>query len=64
MKNILFATLTIIGLLFASLLFAGPAFAKCKGTTDIAELNWESAQVSAEVLKFIIEAGYGCDVNL
>ncbi|MCH9853626.1 MAG: ABC transporter substrate-binding protein, partial [Alphaproteobacteria bacterium] len=46
------------------LLFAGPAFAKCKGTTDIAELNWESAQVSAEVLKFIIEAGYGCDVNL
>ncbi len=58
MKKILFATLTTITLLFAS-----PAFAKCNGTTNIAELNWESAQVSAEIFKFIIEAGYDCEVD-
>ncbi len=58
MKKILFATLTTI-----TLLFANPAFAKCKGTTNIAELNWASAQVTAEVFRFIIETGYGCEVE-
>ena len=59
MKKILFATLTTIGLLFA-----GPALAKCKGTTDIAEMSWGSGQVVAEILGFIIETGYGCEVQL
>ncbi|MCH9845580.1 MAG: ABC transporter substrate-binding protein, partial [Alphaproteobacteria bacterium] len=64
MKKILFATLTTISLLFASLLFANPALAKCKSTTDIAEMNWASGQVVAEVIGFIIETGYGCDAEL
>ena len=42
---------------------ANVAFAKC-GDVQIAEMNWASAGFMAQVDKFILEAGYGCDVEL
>ncbi len=59
MKKILLTSLTMIGLLFAT-----PAFAACKGTTDVAEMNWGSAEMLAQLFGFIIKEGYGCDANV
>lgn len=39
------------------------AAAAC-GKVTIGEMNWGSAQVIANVEKFILEAGYGCNVEL
>lgn len=44
-------------------LFAGSAHADC-GTVSIAEMNWASAGVAANVDKIILEEGYGCEVEL
>ena len=43
--------------------FAGSAQADC-GTVSIAEMNWASAGVAANVDKIILEKGYGCSVDL
>jgi len=37
--------------------------AKC-GSLTMAEMNWPSAELMANVDKIILEAGYGCDVEL
>jgi glycine betaine/proline transport system substrate-binding protein len=34
------------------------------GTVTVAEMNWASAGVIAQIDKVILEAGYGCDVEL
>ena len=48
----------------AALLFASNAgFAAC-GNIQIAEMNWASAGFMAQVDKFILETGYGCEVEL
>ncbi|MCU4652647.1 glycine/betaine ABC transporter substrate-binding protein [Roseibacterium sp. SDUM158016] len=39
------------------------AFADC-GEIEITEFDFSSAQVNAEIAKFILEQGYGCDVAL
>ena len=39
------------------------AFAEC-GDVQMAEMNWASAELMANVDKFILENGYGCDVEL
>lgn len=39
------------------------ALAAC-GKVTVGEMNWGSAQVIANVEKFILEVGYGCDVEL
>lgn len=39
------------------------AFAEC-GEFQIAEMNWASAEMMANVDEIILEAGYGCDVEL
>lgn len=44
-------------------MFAGSAQADC-GTVTIAEMNWASAGVAANVDKIILEEGYGCSVEL
>ena len=58
-KNIIISALVILG--FTS--FTGIANAKC-GKLVIAEQNWASAELMANVDKIILEEGYGCDVEL
>ncbi|MDE1158395.1 MAG: ABC transporter substrate-binding protein [Neorhizobium sp.] len=50
---------------FAAGLYAisGSAHAAC-GSISVAEMNWASAGVAANVDKFILENGYGCTVDL
>ena len=47
----------------ALLLGANVAMAEC-GDVQIAEMNWASAQLMANVDKIILEEGYGCNVEL
>ena len=56
-----FAKKTSLGL--ALLLGANLAMAEC-GNVQIANMNWASAQLMAEVDKVILEQGYGCSVEL
>ena len=58
-RNIIFSTLVLIG--FTS--FSGVANAGC-GKLVIAEQNWASAELMANVDKIILEKGYGCEVEL
>lgn len=51
------AAATIVSVLAAS---AGQVYAGC-GEVTIASMNWKSAEVAAEVDKFILSQGYGCD---
>jgi len=52
---------TVIALGFTS--FGGIANAAC-GKVVIANQNWASAELMAEVDKVILEKGYGCEVEL
>lgn len=47
----------------ALLLSANVAVAKC-GSFQMASMNWASAELMASVDKFILEEGYGCEVEL
>ena len=44
--------------------FSSPAFAEECGPVSIAEMNWASAELMANVDALILELGYGCDVTL
>ena len=59
MKLLLRSTVLAAGLY----VFAGAAQADC-GSVSIAEMNWASAGVAANVDKIILEEGYGCSVEL
>ncbi len=56
-KLALTSTLLVAGLAGTS------AFAEC-GSIQMAEFNWASGELMANVDKFILEAGYGCDIEL
>lgn len=58
MKN-LFATTTM-----ALALAATGAMAQDCGSVSIAEMNWASAGLAANIDKIILEEGYGCEVEL
>ena len=58
MKNIL-ATTALLAATFG----ASTAFAEC-GDIKMAEFNWPSGELMANVDKFILEAGFGCNVEL
>ena len=58
-KNIILSALVLLG--FTS--FSGVANAGC-GKLVIAEQNWASAELMANVDKIILEKGYGCEVEL
>ena len=47
----------------AVVLTASRASANC-GPVSIGEMNWNSARLIANVQKVILEAGYGCSVEL
>ena len=56
--------LMITTALAASLMgFAGVASADC-GKVTIANMNWQSAEVLANIDKIILSTGYGCDAEL
>ena len=58
-KNIILSALVVFGLTsFSSIANAG-----C-GKLVIAEQNWASAELMANVDKVILEKGYGCEVEL
>ena len=52
-----------VGFAVGTFVLAGTAQADC-GSVSIAEMNWASAGVAANVDKIILEAGYGCKVKL
>lgn len=60
---------TLLPLMATAAMFAATGYAnaaaheKC-GDVTIAEMNWASAGVAAQVDKLILEKGYGCDVEL
>ena len=58
MRKLLFTMIATVGLLFSS-----SAYAAC-GKTEVAEMNWTSGQVVAEILGFVLQAGYDCDATL
>jgi glycine betaine/proline transport system substrate-binding protein len=57
----LFASTALAAGLYA---MAGSAQAAGCGDVSIAEMNWASAGVAAQVDKIILEKGYGCNVTL
>ena len=52
-----------IGLTLMMLASASISWAAC-GKVSIGEMNWESAQVITSIEKFILEVGYGCEVEV
>ena len=59
LKRILLSALFVLGVTS----FGNVANAKC-GDISIANMNWASANLMAEVDKIILEEGYGCNVEL
>lgn len=57
--GVLPAMLALVALAFSP----NPANAAC-GKATIADMNWASAELAAYVDKFILENGYGCEVDL
>lgn len=57
----LFAPLALAAGIF---LLPGSGSASECGKVSIAEMNWSSAGVAAQVDRLILETGYGCDVSL
>ena len=58
-KNFIIIVLFSLGLVS----FSGLANAEC-GKITIADMNWASASLMANVDKVILETGYGCEVEL
>jgi len=48
----------------AALAVAPAAFAQSCGSVTIANMNWQSAEVLANIDKLILSKGYGCEVDL
>jgi glycine betaine/proline transport system substrate-binding protein len=60
MKRLVIVTLALIITMFVA---TRATYAAC-GNVTIGEMNWGSAQVIANIEKFILETGYGCQVEL
>jgi glycine betaine/proline transport system substrate-binding protein len=58
MKKLLATTTVALGLM------AGGAMAQECGDIAMAEFNWASGELMANIDKFILEEGYGCNVDL
>ena len=54
--------LTAVAATAAAMSFTSPASADC-GEVSITEMNWASSQIITEVSKFLMEQGYGCEVE-
>ncbi len=58
-----FKKLTGISIASAMAVLGSSAFADC-GDITMADMNWPSATLMANVDKIILEAGYGCSVEM
>jgi glycine betaine/proline transport system substrate-binding protein len=63
LKRMIRHTLLLTLVLMATMVITGTSFAAC-GSLTMAEMNWASAQLMAQVDKIILEKGYGCEVEL
>ena len=54
----------LLGLAGAAAVMTMSTSAQACGEVSIAEWNWASGELMANVDKMILEAGYGCDVTL
>ncbi|MCL9780023.1 ABC transporter substrate-binding protein [Vibrio sp. S4M6] len=54
----------LLVLVFLSAIWTTPALAEKCGTVTIADMNWNSASLIANIDQFILENGYGCDAQL
>ena len=63
LKRMIRQTLSLIVVLMVFTAITGTSFAAC-GSLTMAEMNWASAQLMAQVDKIILEKGYGCEVEL
>ncbi len=52
------------GAILALSLLSMPSYASSCGSIQIAEMNWASAELMANVDKIILSDGYGCDASL
>ena len=62
-KNMFRYAITLTIALTTSAVITATSFAAC-GSLTMAEMNWASAQLMAQVDKLILEKGYGCEVEL
>ena len=53
-----------VAICLAMCISSSAVFAADCGKITIGEMNWGSAQVIANVEKFVLETGYGCQVEL
>ena len=60
MKILLGATILSAGFAFSG----SAAYAADCGNVTIASMNWQSAEVAANLDKFILEKGYGCSAEI
>ncbi|WP_136656438.1 ABC transporter substrate-binding protein [Nitratireductor sp. XY-223] len=60
MKKLIASSLLATGLMF----FANTASAEDCGKVTVAQMNWQSAEVLANIDQIILSEGYGCDVEL
>ena len=58
MKKLIFSTIAA-----AAVTLSGQAFAAC-GSISMADMNWPSATLMANVDKIILEEGYGCEIEM
>ena len=58
MKQFIFSTIAA-----AAMTISGQAFAAC-GSISMADMNWPSATLMANVDKIILEEGYGCEIEM
>ena len=63
LKRLSHHVLTGAMVFLAAMVLAGSASAAC-GSITVAEMNWPSAELMANVDKIILETGYGCDAEL
>ena len=63
MKRVFGAAFTMAATVAVGLSWATIGNAAC-GKVSIAEMNWASAELMANVDKIILEKGYGCEVEL
>ena len=63
MKRVFGAAFTMAATVAVGLSWATIGNAAC-GKVSIAEMNWASASLMANVDKLILEKGYGCEVEL
>lgn len=60
MKKLIASSLLATGMMF----FANTASADECGTVTIAQMNWQSAEVLANIDQIILSEGYGCDAEM